>query len=126
MSMNQSPNGRAQWEQNIVIPRPATSSATTLLAVDARDLTRTLPLEGGQVHILNGITFNIARGEWIALTGPSGSGKSTLLGIIAGLDTPTTGTISIDGVDITNMGETQLAKLRNQKIGIVFQSFNLI
>jgi putative ABC transport system ATP-binding protein len=72
------------------------------------------------------VSFTISPGEWIALTGPSGSGKSTLLGIISGLDTPTSGTIKIDGVDISRMGETELARLRNDKIGIVFQSFNLI
>jgi putative ABC transport system ATP-binding protein len=95
-------------------------------AVEATDLTRTLPLAGEQVHILNGVSFQIARGEWVALTGPSGSGKSTLLGIVAGLDTPTGGRIVIDGVDITRMDESALARIRNEKIGIVFQSFNLI
>lgn len=95
-------------------------------AVEARDLVRILPLGSRPVQILNGVSFTIEPGEWIALTGPSGSGKSTLLGIIAGLDTPTSGTIKIDGTDITNMGEGSLAKLRNSKIGIVFQSFNLI
>jgi putative ABC transport system ATP-binding protein len=96
------------------------------LAVEATDLTRTLPLAGEPVHILNGISFTIGRGEWVALTGPSGSGKSTLLGIIAGLDTPSSGRIAIDGVDITHMDEGALARIRNERIGIVFQSFNLI
>jgi putative ABC transport system ATP-binding protein len=95
-------------------------------AVEAIDLVHTLPLGNQQIHILNGISFTINKGEWIALTGPSGSGKSTLLGIVAGLDTPAGGTIRIDGIDITNMSEGSLAKLRNSKIGIVFQSFNLI
>ncbi len=95
-------------------------------AVEAVDLRRTLPLGSSEVHILNGVSFTIAAGEWIALTGPSGSGKSTLLGIISGLDTPSSGTIKIDGTDISRMSETQLARLRNDKIGIVFQSFNLI
>jgi putative ABC transport system ATP-binding protein len=95
-------------------------------AVRAVDLTRMLPLAGEQVHILNGLSFTVARGDWVALTGPSGSGKSTLLGIIAGLDTPTGGRIVIDGVDISNMDESALAGIRNRKIGIVFQSFNLI
>jgi putative ABC transport system ATP-binding protein len=95
-------------------------------AVEAVGLTRSLPLGGSQVNILNGITFAISHGEWVALTGPSGSGKSTLLGIIAGLDTPSGGRITIDGIDVTGMGEGSLAGIRNKKIGMVFQSFNLI
>ena len=95
-------------------------------AVEATDLTRSLPLGGEDVHILNGVSFTIPRGAWVALTGPSGSGKSTLLGIIAGLDSPSGGRIVIDGVDITGLDERRLAGLRNRKIGIVFQSFNLI
>jgi putative ABC transport system ATP-binding protein len=96
------------------------------LAVEASNLTRSLPLAGQQVPILNGVSFEIARGEWIALTGPSGSGKSTLLGILAGIDTVSSGRIVIDGIDITRLPEHKLARIRNQKIGIVFQSFNLI
>jgi putative ABC transport system ATP-binding protein len=92
----------------------------------AENVTRALPLGGVAVNILNGVSFRVARGEWIALTGPSGSGKSTLLGLIAGLDTPSSGRIVIDGTDITGLDEGALAALRNQKIGIVFQSFNLI
>jgi putative ABC transport system ATP-binding protein len=95
-------------------------------AVEAMGLTRSLPLGGEDVRILNGVSFTIPRGGWVALTGPSGSGKSTLLGIIAGLDSPSGGRIVIDGVDITGMDERRLAALRNRKIGIVFQSFNLI
>ena len=95
-------------------------------AVRVTGVTRLLPLGSRQVEILQGISFTIAPGEWVALTGPSGSGKSTLLGILAGIDAPTDGQVVIDGVDITRMDERELARIRNQKIGIVFQSFNLI
>lgn len=95
-------------------------------AIEAINLFRSLPLGGETISILRGLTFRIERGEWAALTGPSGSGKSTLLGILAGLDTPTSGSILIDGVDIANLPERHLARLRNSKIGVVFQSFNLI
>lgn len=95
-------------------------------AVRADNIFRSLPLGGEEVRILNGVTFDVRAGEWIALTGPSGSGKSTLLGIVSGLDRPTSGRIVIDDTDITDMGENELALIRNRSIGIVFQSFNLI
>ena len=94
--------------------------------IQVRDITRTLPLEDEQLPILRGISFAIPRHAWIAIMGPSGSGKSTLLGILAGLDTPSSGQIVIDGVDVTHMDEGKLARFRNEKIGMVFQSFNLI
>ncbi|HEX5503317.1 MAG TPA: ABC transporter ATP-binding protein [Thermomicrobiales bacterium] len=95
-------------------------------ALEARDITRSLPLGKERIDILYGITFRIAPGEFVAIIGPSGSGKSTLLGIIAGLDAPSGGQILVDGVDITRMSEARLAGIRNQKIGMVFQAFNLI
>ncbi|MBV9614889.1 MAG: ABC transporter ATP-binding protein, partial [Ktedonobacteraceae bacterium] len=84
------------------------------------------PLGREQIEILKGISFQIMSAEFISIVGPSGSGKSTLLGIIAGLDNPTGGHVLIDGVDITRMGENRLASVRNSKIGMVFQAFNLI
>jgi putative ABC transport system ATP-binding protein len=102
------------------------ATPSTSYAVEARDLHRALPLGGERIEILNGVSFAIAHGEWIALTGPSGSGKSTLLGVLAGIDTVDGGAVCIDGVDITTMSERNLARFRNEKIGIVFQSFNLI
>ncbi len=95
-------------------------------AVQAENVSRTLSLGSTNIPVLNGLSFSVERSEWVALMGPSGSGKSTLLGIIAGLDTPTHGRMFIDGSDITHMKEDQLARLRNEKIGVVFQSFNLI
>jgi len=102
---------------------PASTSAIALQATEVR---KSLPLGRERVDILKGITLSIAHGELVAIVGPSGSGKSTLLGIIAGLDNPTSGQVQVDGVDITKMSEGKLATVRNQKIGMVFQAFNLI
>lgn len=94
--------------------------------VRAVDLTKEFMSGEVQVQALKGISLDIKRGEFIGIIGPSGSGKSTLMGLIGGLDTPTSGTIAIDGVDISTMKERPLTRIRNEKIGFVFQSFNLI
>ncbi len=96
------------------------------IVMDVRDITKSLPLGREKIEILKGISFQIMSGEFVSIVGPSGSGKSTLLGIIAGLDNPTSGQVLIDGVDITRMTEGKLAVVRNNKIGMVFQAFNLI
>ena len=96
------------------------------VVMDVREITRSLPLGHERIEILRGISFQITSGEFASIVGPSGSGKSTLLGIIAGLDNPTSGQVLIDGVDITRMSEGRLAEVRNRKIGMVFQAFNLI
>jgi putative ABC transport system ATP-binding protein len=89
-------------------------------------LTKDLPLGKTVVHALRGVDLEIHAGEMVGIVGPSGSGKSTLLGLIGGLDSPTRGTIEIDGVDISRMNEDQLTEIRNEKIGFIFQFFNLI
>jgi putative ABC transport system ATP-binding protein len=94
--------------------------------VQALNISRSLPLAGQPIHILKDISFDIEAGEMVALVGASGSGKSTLLGILAGIDAPSSGRLVIDGEDVTGLNETKLALLRNRKLGIVFQSFNLI
>ena len=96
------------------------------VVMDVRNITKSLPLGRERIDILKGISFQIMSGEFVSIVGPSGSGKSTLLGIIAGLDIPTNGQVLIDGVDITRMGEGRLASVRNNKIGMVFQAYNLI
>jgi putative ABC transport system ATP-binding protein len=78
------------------------------------------------VEILKGIDLDIPRGQFAAIMGPSGSGKSTLLGLLAGLDSPTSGQVLLDGEDITQLSEDRMAVLRGQKIGFVFQSYHLI
>lgn len=92
----------------------------------ARDLTKTIDTGTHRVEILRGMDLEVPAGQFVAIMGASGSGKSTLLGLLAGLDTPTSGQILIDGVDITNLNEDALALVRGQKIGFVFQSYQLI
>ncbi|HVO42841.1 MAG TPA: ABC transporter ATP-binding protein [Aggregatilineales bacterium] len=92
----------------------------------ARDLVKDLPLGSETIHILRGVSLDIYRGERVGIIGPSGSGKSTLLGVMGGLDSPTSGTIEIDGLDVTRLSEDKLTEVRNEKIGFVFQFFNLV
>lgn len=94
--------------------------------IDVQEIRKSLPLGRERIEILKGISFQVMSGEFVSIVGPSGSGKSTLLGIIAGLDNPSSGKVLIDGVDITRMTEGKLAVVRNGKIGMVFQAFNLI
>jgi putative ABC transport system ATP-binding protein len=94
--------------------------------IELREVSKTVTSGSGPLTILHPITISIAAGSFVAITGPSGSGKSTLLGLIAGLDGPTTGRISIDGTEITGLDEDALARLRGAKIGFVFQFFHLI
>jgi putative ABC transport system ATP-binding protein len=96
------------------------------MIVQVRDLSMRLSGGGRSVTILDGVTLDVPECEVLAVTGPSGSGKSTLLGLIAGLDRPTSGSITVDGVDITRLDEDALARLRRDTIGFVFQSFHLI
>ena len=94
--------------------------------VRATDVTKEFQMGAVTVHVLQGVSLAVEPGEMVAIVGPSGSGKSTLLGLIGGLDTPTSGRVEIDGLDISAMGENQLAGIRNEKIGFVFQAYNLI
>jgi putative ABC transport system ATP-binding protein len=94
--------------------------------IDLVDVSRTVTSGAGPLTILHPTTLSIAAGRAVAITGPSGSGKSTLLGLIAGLDAPTTGRIRIDGIEITSLSEEALARLRGEKVGIVFQFFHLL
>ena len=94
--------------------------------IQIRNLSMRLSSGGREVSILDAITLDVPAKQFLVIVGPSGSGKSTLLGLIAGLDTPTAGSISLDGVELTGLSEDELARLRRQKIGYVFQSFHLI
>jgi putative ABC transport system ATP-binding protein len=96
------------------------------MMIAVRNLVKTIRNGAHEVQIVRGISFDVASKEFVAIMGPSGSGKSTLLGLIAGLDAPTSGSISIDGLEITNLREDELAQLRGRKLGFVFQSYHLI
>lgn len=95
-------------------------------AIEVRQLFKTIENSARRVEILRDVSFSVPRGQFLAVMGASGSGKSTLLGLLAGLDTATSGTIILDGTDITHLKEDALARLRGQKIGFVFQSYQLV
>ncbi len=94
--------------------------------LEARDLTKEYQSGASRLAVLRQVTFSIPQGSFVAIVGPSGSGKTTLLGLLAGLDTPTSGSVSLDGADLGRMSEDQRARLRGEKVGFVFQSFQLI
>jgi putative ABC transport system ATP-binding protein len=94
--------------------------------VQIRELSKIYQQGDISVTALNKVSLDIAAGEFVVLMGPSGSGKSTLLHILAGIDTATSGTVEVQGVDVAGLDESQLAEWRNQNVGFVFQSFNLI
>ena len=94
--------------------------------LQATDLTKEYASGTNRLAVLRHVTFSIPQGDFVAIVGPSGSGKTTLLGLLAGLDTPSGGSVSLDGVDLTMLSEDQRAQLRGAKVGFVFQSFQLI
>ena len=94
--------------------------------VELRDIRKTYHLGGEEIRALDGVSLDINEGDFCSIIGPSGSGKSTLMHILGCLDSPTSGTLKLDGVEIQNATARQLAAIRNQKIGFVFQFFNLL
>ncbi len=102
----------------------ATASGAALIS--ARNLVKTYVLGEQEVHALRDVSFDVMPGEFVAIMGPSGSGKSTLMNMIGALDQPTSGSMLINGAEISKMNQAQLADLRNRTIGFVFQQFNLL
>jgi putative ABC transport system ATP-binding protein len=110
----------------IVVEGESVSAIGTDAMIVVSDLRKSLRTGSTTVEILKGIDFTVARGEFAAIMGASGSGKSTLLGLLAGLDNPTSGSVTLNGTAISYLAEDKLAQLRGRKIGFVFQSYQLI
>jgi putative ABC transport system ATP-binding protein len=111
-SKNGAKNGKDEVDQDVVI--------------DIRGITKTYHMGDIEVSALSGVDLKIRRGEFVAIMGPSGSGKSTMMNILGALDQPTEGEFFLDGEDVAKLNESELARVRNQKIGFVFQSYNLL
>jgi putative ABC transport system ATP-binding protein len=94
--------------------------------IETRDLWKTYTMGSEEIHALRGVSIEIDRGEYVAIMGPSGSGKSTLMNLIGCLDTPTKGSYLLNGRQVSQMNDNELARIRNEEIGFVFQTFNLL
>ena len=94
--------------------------------IDTQDLWKTYVMGSEEIHALRGVSIQIERGEYVAIMGPSGSGKSTLMNLIGCLDTPSKGTYLLNGKRVSDMNDNELARIRNEEIGFVFQTFNLL
>lgn len=94
--------------------------------IQMKNITKTYQMGTQQVHALRGVDLQVKKGEFVAIMGPSGSGKSTLMNVIGCLDAPTSGTYILDDVDVSQMNDNQQARVRNKRIGFVFQQFNLL
>jgi putative ABC transport system ATP-binding protein len=112
--------------RSVVVRAEQPEPIVTEAVVTARDVVRRYGDGDAVVHALRGVSLDIAKGRLTAVMGPSGSGKSTLMHILAGLDKPTAGEVTVAGIDVTNLGDDELTKLRRDHIGFIFQFFNLL
>src|ERR1700682_3909248 len=113
-------------EQTIPVASPTQNSAPSKPAIRLEQVHKTYDLGEIQVQALRGVSLEVREGEFVAVMGPSGSGKSTVMNILGCLDRPTRGRYYLDGIDVSGMSKTELARIRNRKLGFVFQQFNLL
>jgi putative ABC transport system ATP-binding protein len=114
----------ASLEGVAAVMRPSESARESVIRLD--HIHKTYYMGDIEVHALRGVSLDVARGEYVSIMGPSGSGKSTMMNIVGCLDHPTRGTYLLDGLDVSTASKAELADIRNQKVGFVFQSFNLV
>jgi putative ABC transport system ATP-binding protein len=107
-------------------PQVPSGDCKVNLLIAMREIWKTYDMGAEKVHALHGVSFDVRRGEYVAITGPSGSGKSTLMNLIGCLDTPTKGQYWLNGKNVSEMDDDELARIRNQEVGFVFQTFNLL
>ena len=107
-------------------PQPGSPSASKPIAIRTEGLWKTYPQEPEPVHAVRGVTFEVESGDFVAMAGPSGSGKTTLLNLLGGLTRPSQGQIWVGGDEITGLSDRELARVRLERIGFVFQAFNLL
>ena len=110
----------------IVQPQFPSNDGRGTVMIAMREIWKTYDMGAEKVHALHGVSFDVRRGEYLAITGPSGSGKSTLMNLIGCLDTPSQGQYWLNGKNVSEMDDDELARIRNQEVGFVFQTFNLL
>ncbi|HKR21077.1 MAG TPA: ABC transporter ATP-binding protein, partial [Pyrinomonadaceae bacterium] len=112
--------------ENAIKPQTQVNGHDPSMLISMRNIWKTYVMGTEAVHALHGVSFDIPRGEYIAIIGPSGSGKSTLMNLIGCLDTPSQGEYWLNGKNVSDMDDDELARIRNQEVGFVFQTFNLL
>jgi putative ABC transport system ATP-binding protein len=110
----------------LTTPEPPAREGQRQILIGMDNIWKTYDMGAEKVHALHGVSFKVERGEYVAITGPSGSGKSTLMNLIGCLDTPSQGDYWLNGKNVSEMDDDELARIRNQEVGFVFQTFNLL
>src|SRR3982750_45339 len=116
----------ATTTESAIKPETTVNGHDPAMLISMRNLWKTYQMGSESVHALHGVSFDVPKGEYIAIIGPSGSGKSTLMNLIGCLDTPTQGEYWLNSKNVSDMDDDELARIRNQEVGFVFQTFNLL